>query len=396
MGVDITDIMRKIENDRSKKGKVNQKPPSTIIKPVKPETIQQVVPVQKKPDPTPIVDNVEQQMKSQNPQHVQQEKVTPLVETTEKEVIVSATPEQISEKQPQLIKRQRQAKPQTDILQQSVNVERVNREKKTTREPKQFGQLGVVEKLLFRDVFTQDNGTVSFNANHNKTVAKNLSKGILDQLVDDLNRSYVGVTVQLGELKKTITPTNSVFNSPTSAMRYLMLDGLKDKNLALTLARQLYLEKYPDGEKESFDTSGVRSDELDVYTLLVASKTDPLKDLDERVKELTMKMTNVQKSTQAANEMVLNQSVQSNQLLNGVAIAISTLLVDHLGLTDKALPKDMGQLEAFMNQDNVVKTSDLLKHRIGADTVQRDNTIIRNRRSSRTRPHANSENGLVR
>lgn len=385
MGVDITDIMRKIELDRSKKGKVNLQTPSPKIKPTKLEAT----------PPIPIVESVEQQVKSPKLQPAEQVIATPettVAESTDKDVIDSEP-----EKQPQLIKRQRQQPiTQTEVTPQNVNVERVIRETKTTHEPKQFGQLGVVEKLLFRDVFTQDNGSVSFNANYNKTVAKNLSKGILDQVVDDLNRSYVGVMVQLGELKKKVTPTNSVFTSPTSAMRYLMLDGLKDKNLALTLARQLYLEKYPTGEKETFDTSVVRTDELDIYILLVASKTDPLKDLDERVKELTIRMTNVQKSTQAANELVLNQSVQSNQLLNGVAIAISTLLVDHMGLTNKSLPKDMSQLEAFMNQDNVVKTSDLLKHRIGADTVQRENTIIRNRRSSRTRPHASPDNGLVR
>lgn len=246
-----------------------------------------------------------------------------------------------------------------------------------------FKQMSAVDKLAFKDLFVNDGAGVRFNAKFQKTVAKNLSKGIMDQVVDDLKQRHRGVQVWIGKNPYTIRETNDVFTSPTSTMRYLMLDQLKDENMALQVARQLFLEKHPTGEKQGFNHDLVRTDERDVYAVLLASKSDPTKEILEKIEELLLKVTDVQQSSQLADRQLLAQGLQANNTLGGLNMLSSLLLLERLGLTKGSIPQNLEEIKPFINQQDVVTLADMVNTDIARDVRSRQETM---RRDARTRP----------
>ena len=243
-----------------------------------------------------------------------------------------------------------------------------------------FKELSVFDKLMFKDIFVNEGGEVIYNTNHTKTVAKNLSKGVMDQIVDDLRRKHVGAVVGIGSNNFTIRETNSVYTSPTSLIRYLMLDKIEDENIALQLARQLFLEKHPGGEKADFDHSVVRTDERDIYAILLSSKADPERDLVEKVEELIRSMDYLEENATLSNRKLLEQTSMSNDVLNGMNIAVSLLVLERLGLTEGALPRNLDDIRGFATQDSIVKMSDIVSNDIAADVMERKRTLARDER----------------
>lgn len=244
-----------------------------------------------------------------------------------------------------------------------------------------FSNLSVADKLIFGDMFENKDGDVVYNPDHPKSVAKNLSKDIIRQVADDLKDKHLHARVAIGENQFTIQETNVVFTSPTSLMRYLLLNGIQDENMALQLARQLFLEKHPDGEKGSFNHKNVRTDERDVYALLLSTKGDPERDLVEKVEELTRTMDYIEEANELSNRKIFEQTTSMNDLINGVNIATSALLLERLGLTEGSLPRDLDSLRGFITQDNIVKLSDQLGNDIATEMVSRRRTMARDERS---------------
>lgn len=249
-----------------------------------------------------------------------------------------------------------------------------------TKPKEDFKDLSVFEKLMFKDIFVNEGGEVVFNTNHTKTVAKNLSKGVMDQIVDDLRRKHKGAVVGIGSNNFTIRDTNAVLTSPTSLVRYMMLDKIDDENVALQLARQLFLEKHPDGEKADFDHKLVRTDERDVYAMLLSSKADPERDLVEKVEELIRSMEYLEENATLSNRRLLEQTTASNDTLNGLNIAMSLMVLERLGLTEGSLPRNLDDIRGFATQDSIVKMSDIMSNDIASDVNERKKTLARNER----------------
>lgn len=249
-----------------------------------------------------------------------------------------------------------------------------------TKPKEDFKDLSVFEKLMFKDIFVNEGGEVVFNTNHTKTVAKNLSKGVMDHIVDDLRRKHKGAVVGIGSNRFTIRDTNAVLTSPTSLVRYMMLDKIDDENVALQLARQLFLEKHPDGEKADFDHKIVRTDERDVYAMLLSSKADPERDLAEKIEELIRSMEYLEENTTLSNRRLLEQTTTSNDTLNGLNIAMSLMVLERLGLTEGSLPRNLDDIRGFATQDSIVKMSDIMSNDIASDVNDRKKTLARNER----------------
>lgn len=263
--------------------------------------------------------------------------------------------------------------PETPIVPKHPEIER-------HKPVENFKELSVFDKLMFKDIFVNDGGEVIYNTNHTKTVAKNLSKGVMDQIVEDLRRKHVGAVVGIGSNNFTIRETNSVYTSPTSLIRYLMLDKIEDENIALQLARQLFLEKHPDGEKADFEHSVVRTDERDIYAMLLSSKADPERDLVEKVEELIRSMDYLEENATLSNRKLLEQTSMSNDVLNGMNIAVSLLVLERLGLTEGSLPRHLDDIRGFATQDSIVKMSDIVSNDIAADVMERKRTLARDER----------------
>lgn len=243
-----------------------------------------------------------------------------------------------------------------------------------------FEDLSVADKLLFSDIFVKEEGQVVFNSDHEKSVAKNLSRGVIDRVVEDLRNKHRNVLVSMGSNAFVIREDNSVFTTTTSLMRFLLLNGIEDDNTALQLARQLYLEKHPDGEKDNFDHTRVRTDERDVYALLLSSKKDPERDLTEKVEELIRSVEYAQETTALTDRKILNHTEQSNHVLNGLNIATSLLVLERLGLTKGSLPNTIDEMHGFITQDDVVTLSDLLGNDIAMEVDSRKRTLARDAR----------------
>lgn len=251
------------------------------------------------------------------------------------------------------------------------------------RDVEDFGKLSVTEKLTFSDIFVKEDGLVVYNSEHEKSAARNLSKGVIDYVVKDLWDRNKHVRVSIGDTMFAIRETNSVFTTTTSLMRFLLLNSIEDDNIALQLARQLYLEKHPDGEDNDFDHSRVRTDERDVYALLLSTKKDPERDLAEKVEELIRSVEYAQETRALTDRKLLNHTEQSGHLLDGLNIAASLLVLDRLGLTKGALPSTLDDVRGFITQDDVVKLSDLLGNDIASEVESRRRTLARDERMKR-------------
>lgn len=247
-------------------------------------------------------------------------------------------------------------------------------------ETSMFSELSALDKLMFKDVFVDGDSGVVYNSDYAKSTVKNLSKGIIQQVIKDLKDKYNNAIVFMGESKFIISEANAVFTSPTSLMRYLLLNQIDDENLALQLARQLFLEKHPDGEKADFKHTSVRTDERDIYALLLSSKAKPEKDLSEKIEELTRTIEYIGETNTTSLRKILNQTDDSYELLNGINIASSLLVLERLGLTEGNLPRNIESVRGFATQDNIVKLSDQLGNDIASDVLDRKRTIARDER----------------
>ena len=342
---------------------VDETPPQReVVEPIRTESVRI-----DNPRPTPPTKPVERVQKSSHRESssVEQSR-TPSVQPDippSAEIIDSKT---VSSDEHELI-------PETPIVPKHPEIER-------HKPVENFKELSVFDKLMFKDIFVNDGGDVIYNTNHTKTVAKNLSKGVMDQIVEDLRRKHVGAVVGIGSNNFTIRETNSVYTSPTSLKRYLMLDKIEDENIALQLARQLFLEKHPDGEKADFEHNVVRTDERDIYAMLLSSKADPERDLVEKVEELIRSMDYLEENATLSNRKLLEQTSMSNDVLNGMNIAVSLLVLERLGLTEGALPRNLDDIRGFATQDSIVKMSDIVSNDIAADVMERKRTLARDER----------------
>lgn len=241
-------------------------------------------------------------------------------------------------------------------------------------------------EFRFRDVFIEnEDGVVGYNADHDRTVARNLSKSIMNQVIDDLMVKHVDVQVSIGQNLYMITDNNAVFQSPTSLTRYLLLDGISDDDLSIQLARQLYLEKYPDGEMSTFKHRQVRTDERDIYAMVLSSKANPERNMIEKLDEIYMRMNQNDEALAKINAKVLKNTESSNTTLGGLNVATSLLVLERLGLTEGQIPRDIESMRAFTTQDSVVKFSDMLVNDIAMDVMRRKEVITRSKRANNSR-----------
>lgn len=232
----------------------------------------------------------------------------------------------------------------------------------------------------FYDIFESDGSRVRFNREHEKSDARNLSKGMMFEVIEGLKGKYLGDVVQFGDNQYQITEGNVVFNSPTSLIRFLLLNSIDDDNLALMVARQLFLEKNPEGLTKEFNHQSVSADDRDIYALLLASKYKVERDIYEKLEELTHSVEYFQETMAVSNRKVVDQTEDTNNLINGINIATSALLLERLGLTEGGLPQTLEDVRGFATQNNIVKLSDQLGNDIAADAKARRRTIARDER----------------
>lgn len=358
--------------------------PKQVLEPKKAVEVPDSKPVEKETPATPVAPVVQ-------PTTETQQKIVPTEAVSVPErPIVKQQPTRVVETSSEPVKRQLvdESKPRqapTEAVSAKSVVKHPPIKRAIEKDHDDFKNMSALDKLSFKDLFVNDGTGVKFNSKHQKTVAKNLSKGIMDQVVDDLKRRHRNVRVWIGDNPFTIRESNDVFSSPTSTMRFLLLDQLKDENTALQLARQLFLEKHPNGEKHGFNHSLVRTDERDVYAVLLASKSDPTKELLEKVEELLLHVNEIKDTSQMADQKLLAQTMQSNLSLGGLHMVVSTLLLERLGLTQGAMPQKLPDVKAFINQENVVALSDTVTKDISIEAKMRQEVIARSNRGRTSR-----------
>lgn len=248
-------------------------------------------------------------------------------------------------------------------------------------EERTFKSLSVIDRIAFRNLFIQKpNGQVEYKDDHETFAVKGISTDLLAQVQDDLRKTFKQAYVQIGRQWHMIDSSNAVFNTNTSTVRYLLYAQMASDQTALKVARQLLLEKHPDAEEPDFDFDTVRSDVLDIYAVLLASKASPEKDLVEKVEELTLKLNQMNESQEFAHKKLISYASANEKQLTGISLGQAVLLLEQFGLLKSAIPKKLNDMVGLFGEDNVVSLNDFTSGALSDQNKARKDTLERQRR----------------
>lgn len=239
----------------------------------------------------------------------------------------------------------------------------------------------------FEDVFVQDSeGEIVFNPDHQQTSVKGLELALLSRSVQDMRKKYVGVSVRVGANVYQITETNKVFTQNITAMRFLMLNNISDLTEKLQLARQYFILKYPDGERETFNARRVPSDELDIYCLLLAVNSGPRVSTDDRLRRLQEDVSQMKQTTNHASRLLSDSVSDNERQLGGLAQGVGYLLMERMGLFRGDYPKNVQEIARTMyNMEGLDETVMMLLDVMGPELVKRRRYIQQDTRKRTNR-----------
>lgn len=233
-------------------------------------------------------------------------------------------------------------------------------------------------------VYDMDNRIV-FNDNYKKSTVRDIPWTYIDLAVENLKAKYVGLIVNIGANSYRITTDNAVFKVNRSTMRFLALDTITDSVEKVSIARQSFLNKYPLGESSSFNGASVKSDELDVYMLVLASELAPKISTDDRLKMIQQELDLMKQYDSQLYGLLKSHDDSERAKTYGILHGLSYLLLDRMGLVQSRVPDSVMDIPRALTSDDFSKVVAMLSSGIGANYVGRDKTLERDRRQRRKR-----------
>lgn len=233
-------------------------------------------------------------------------------------------------------------------------------------------------------VYDMDNRVV-FNDNYKKSTVRDIPWTYIDLAVENLKAKYVGLIVNIGANSYRITTDNAVFKVNRSTMRFLALDTITDSVEKVSIARQSFLNKYPLGESSSFNGASVKSDELDVYMLVLASELAPKISTDDRLKMIQQELDLMKQYDSQLYGLLKSHDDSERAKTYGILHGLSYLLLDRMGLVQSRVPDSVMDIPRALTSDDFSKVVAMLSSGIGANYVGRDKTLERDRRQRRKR-----------
>lgn len=233
-------------------------------------------------------------------------------------------------------------------------------------------------------VYDMDNRIV-FNDNYKKSTVRDIPWTYIDLAVENLKAKYVGLIVNIGANSYRITTDNAVFKVNRSTMRFLALDTIIDSVEKVSIARQSFLNKYPLGESSSFNGASVKSDELDVYMLVLASELAPKISTDDRLKMIQQELDLMKQYDSQLYGLLKSHDDSERAKTYGILHGLSYLLLDRMGLVQSRVPDSVMDIPRALTSDDFSKVVAMLSSGIGANYVGRDKTLERDRRQRRKR-----------
>lgn len=233
-------------------------------------------------------------------------------------------------------------------------------------------------------VYDMDNRVV-FNDNYKKSTVRDIPWTYIDLAVENLKAKYVGLIVNIGANSYRITTDNAVFKVNRSTMRFLALDTITDSVEKVSIARQSFLNKYPLGESSSFNGATVKSDELDVYMLVLASELAPKISTDDRLKMIQQELDLMKQYDSQLYGLLKSHDDSERAKTYGILHGLSYLLLDRMGLVQGRVPDSVMDIPRALTSDDFSKVVAMLSSGFGANYVGRDKTLERDRRQRRKR-----------
>lgn len=236
------------------------------------------------------------------------------------------------------------------------------------------------------DMFVYDSeNRVVFNDNYKKSTVRDIPWTYIDLAVENLKTKYVGLIVNIGVNSYRITTDNAVFKVNRSTMRFLALDTITDSVEKVSIARQSFLNKYPNGEASSFNATSAKSDELDVYMLVLASELAPKISTDDRLKMIQQELELMTQHDSQLYGLLKSHDESERAKTYGILHGISYLLLDRMGLVQGRVADSMIDIPRALTSDDFSKVVSILSRGFGSDYVGRDKTLERDRRQRRKR-----------
>ena len=236
------------------------------------------------------------------------------------------------------------------------------------------------------DMFVYDSeNRVVFNDNYKKSTVRDIPWTYIDLAVENLKAKYVGLIVNIGANSYRITTDNAVFKVNRSTMRFLALDTITDSVEKVSIARQSFLNKYPHGESSSFNGATVKSDELDVYMLVLASELAPKISTDDRLKMIQQELELMTQHDSQLYGLLKSHDESERAKTYGILHGLSYILLDRMGLVQGRVADSMIDIPRALTSEDFSKVVSILTRGFGSDYVGRDKTLERDRRQRRKR-----------
>lgn len=236
------------------------------------------------------------------------------------------------------------------------------------------------------DMFVYDTDKrVVFNDNYKRSTVRDIPWTYIDMAVENLKAKYVGLIVNIGANSYRITTDNAVFKVNRSTMRFLALDTITDSVEKVSIARQSFLNKYPLGESSSFNGTAVKSDELDVYMLVLASELAPKISTDDRLKMIQQELDLMKQYDSQLYGLLKSHDDSERAKTYGILHGLSYILLDRMGLVQGRVADSVMDIPRALTSDDFSKVVAMLSSGFGANYVGRDKTLERDRRQRRKR-----------
>lgn len=236
----------------------------------------------------------------------------------------------------------------------------------------------------FGDLFVpSSDGEIYYNENHKKISVRDIPWAILDRSINDLKDRYLGVAVTIGSKIYRVLSSNSVFSVNRTAIRFFTLNSMSDSFEKIKIARDLFLNKYPNGESPVFNPELAKTDELDIYIMILATASAPKLSVEDRLKVLQQNVDEIkQKENQVYSVLKSHDSIEQKRMF-GLLHGMSYLLLDRMGLTPSTLPDSITEVPRKMSDDDFTKIADMLVDIFGEGYSSRFDTMRRDKRVRR-------------
>lgn len=250
------------------------------------------------------------------------------------------------------------------------------------------GPSTTLAEFQFGDMFVKnENGYIVSQKGRDVTI-KRVQEALLVQAIDDVKKRYVGTTIRVGAFIYTISDNNRVFTAQVSFIRYSLLMNISE-DLRVNLARQMFLSKYADGELPSFNLLSVKSDELDVYLMVLAATKATATSSDQLIERLALDVKKIKDTTTMTQNAINSNNKWIRRKLHALSHVVSWLFLERTALSKRQLPKSLDDIPTTVADIDIMKVTHIFDM-IGDQQTNREATIQRTNRLKGAAPIRNN------